>query len=276
MSYATTSDTYTIRLPQFEGPFDLLLFFIERDELDIYNIPIARITDDFLTYIHQLENLDVDLASEFILVAAQLMSIKARMLLPRKQLDETGQEIDPRQELVDRLLEYKKYKAVLDEMRQLEEDRHYRNHRGYASEELRKLATKALVDVELESLTLYKLLQAYERVMQRFEERVKKQNIHEVVRWPYTIRDQQSYIMSLLQPGIRVPFDLLFAPCENRVHAIVTFLALLELLNQQLIDLQGGSTLNQFYLTVSDRSEEPADLPESAFEDMTPDLSEEE
>ena len=133
MSEPRPTETYTIRLPQFEGPFDLLLFFIERDELDIYNIPISRITDDFLSYIHALEDLDVDLASEFILVAAQLMSIKARMLLPRKQVDETGEEIDPRQELVDRLLEYKQYKAILDDMRQLEEERQFRSPQGYAS-----------------------------------------------------------------------------------------------------------------------------------------------
>lgn len=268
MTHIPQPDTYTISLPQFEGPFDLLLFFIERDELDIYNIPIAKITDDFLTYLHQLEHLDVDLASEFILVAAQLMSIKARMLLPRKQMDEGGHEIDPRQELVERLLEYKKYKSVLDEMRQLEEDRHFRNHRGYASEELRKLATKALVDVELESLTMYKLLQAFERVMQRYEEREKKLKVHEVVRWPYTIRNQQEYIMGLLQPGNRVSFDLLFAPCENRVHAIVTFLALLELLNQQLVDMQGGNTKNQFWLTAPGDLPSVEDLPESEFEEV--------
>lgn len=256
MSEIRPSDTYTIRLPQFEGPFDLLLFFIERDELDINNIPISRITEDFLQYIHQLEELDVDLASEFILVAAQLMSIKARMLLPRKQVDETGEEIDPRQELVDRLLEYKRYKSILDEMRQLEEDRQFRNPRGYASEELRSLATKALVDVELESLSLFKLLIAFQRVMVRYEDNQKKQDIHEVVRWPYTIREQQDLIHQVLAPGIKVSFDDLFSHCENRVHAIVTFLALLELLNQQDVDIIQGNGINQFWLVRLDPAAE--------------------
>ena len=91
-----TSETYSIKLPQFEGPFDLLLFFIERDELDIYDIPIFKITTDFLSYIHQMEHLDIELASEFILVAATLMRIKAKMLLPRYEKDEEGNEIDPR------------------------------------------------------------------------------------------------------------------------------------------------------------------------------------
>ena len=91
--------TYTIKLQQFEGPFDLLLFFIERDELDIYDIPIAKITEDFLEYVRHIESLNLDLASEFILVAATLIRIKAKMLLPRKELDENNQEIDPRKEL---------------------------------------------------------------------------------------------------------------------------------------------------------------------------------
>jgi len=117
------SATYTIKLPQFEGPFDLLLFFIERDELDINDIPIAKITDDFLTYIHQAEEMNIDLASEFVLVAATLCRIKAKMLIPRKEVDEEGNEIDPREELVQRLLEYKRYKSVLADMRKLEEQR---------------------------------------------------------------------------------------------------------------------------------------------------------
>lgn len=270
MAELRQGDTYTIRLPQFEGPFDLLLFFIERDELDIYNIPISQITDDFLRYIHHLESLDVDLASEFILVAAQLMSIKARMLLPRKQIDETGREIDPRQELVDRLLEYKRYKDVLDEMRQLEEDRQFRSARGFASEELRQLATKALVDVELESLSLFRLLQAFEKVMQRFEENRRKQAVHQVVRWPYTIRDQQQYILSLLTPGFKVGFEDLFRECENRIHAIVTFLALLELLNQQALQITGGEGMNRFWLSANEEGNDTPDLREEEITDSAP------
>ena len=114
---------YKIKIKQFEGPFDLLLFFIERDELDIYDIPIASITDDFLAYIQNLEELNIDVASEFILVAATLMRIKARVLLPRKEIDEDGNEIDPRIELTQRLLEYKKYKDILEDMALLEDQR---------------------------------------------------------------------------------------------------------------------------------------------------------
>src|ERR1700761_4951289 len=106
------TETYQIKLPQFEGPFDLLLFFIERDELDIYNIPITKITNEFLDYIHNRESLNIELSSEFILFISTLMRIKAKMLLPRKELDAEGNEIDPRQELIDKLLAYKKFKEA--------------------------------------------------------------------------------------------------------------------------------------------------------------------
>jgi segregation and condensation protein A len=108
--------SYQIKLPQFEGPFDLLLFFIERDELDIYNIPITKITNDFLDFIHSQESLNIELSSEFILFISNLMRIKAKMLLPRKELDAQGNEIDPRQELVNKILEYKKFKEASAQM----------------------------------------------------------------------------------------------------------------------------------------------------------------
>ena len=104
--------TYQIKLDQFEGPFDLLLFFIERDELDIYNIPITKITNDFLDFIHHTEKLNIELSSEFILFISTLMRIKAKMLIPRKEIDEQGNEIDPRQELINKILEYKRFKEA--------------------------------------------------------------------------------------------------------------------------------------------------------------------
>ena len=242
--------TFTIKLPAFEGPFDLLLFFIERDELDIYNIPIAKITDDFLEYLHQAGAMNIDLASEFIVVAATLMRIKAKMLLPRRQLDDEGNEIDPRRELVDRLLEYKRYKSVLDELRRLEEVRAFMNPRGYASAELRKLAETALADAEMESVTLYKLLRVFERLLARYEEDQQTKRVHTVYNYNYTIQEQRSYLLSNLKKGKKASFENLFLALENRIHAIVTFLALLELLNEQAIALIQGEGLNNFWLTL--------------------------
>jgi segregation and condensation protein A len=255
------SDTFTIKLPAFEGPFDLLLFFIERDELDIYNIPIAKITDDFLDYLRHLESLNVDLASEFIVVAATLMRIKAKMLLPRKQTDEEGNEIDPRQELVERLLEYKRYKSVLEELRRLEEVRAFMNPRGYASTELRKLAEHALADAEMESVTLYKLLRVFERLVSRFEEEKKAKRVHTVYNFNYTIQDQRQYIVSQLVKGEKKDFESIFLSLENRIHAVVTFLALLELLNAQEVALIQGEGINNFWLALPEPPEEPLEEP---------------
>lgn len=245
------NDTYNIKLPQFEGPFDLLLFFIERDELDIYDIPIANITNDFLDYLKGMQQKNIDLASEFILVAATLMRIKAKMLIPRKAVDESGNEIDPRQELVDRLLEYKRYKNILDEMRTLEEDRVLRNVRGNVSNELKLIATKALVDVELESVTLFKLLKTFERILYRLEQSKKVIPIHKVVPYNYSVLDQQTFIIALLDKKEKVDFIDVFGQCKDRIHAIVTFLAMLELLNLQKITLLQGEGINNFWITHS-------------------------
>lgn len=143
---------------------------------------------------HQMESMNIDLASEFIVVAATLMRIKAKMLLPRKQLDDEGNEIDPRQELVERLLEYKRYKSVLDDLRRLEEVRAFMNPRGYASIELRKLAEHALADAEMESVTLYKLLRVFERMLARLEEDKKTKRVHTVYNFNYSIQGQREFL----------------------------------------------------------------------------------
>lgn len=243
-------DTFTIKLPVFEGPFDLLLFFIERDELDIYNIPIAQVTDEFLDYLRQLEAMNIDLASEFIVVAATLMRIKAKMLLPRKQLDDEGNEIDPRRELVDRLLEYKRYKSTLEELRRLEELRAFMNPRGFAAAELRQLAETALADAEMESVSLYKLLRVFERLLARFEEDKKAKRVHTVYNFNYTIQEQRDYLRSRVFKGKKTDFESLFLSLDNRIHAVVTFLALLELLNEQALSLIQGEGANNFWLTL--------------------------
>ena len=239
---------YKIKIQQFEGPFDLLLFFIERDELEIMDIPIATITEDFLAYIRELESLNIDVASEFILVAATLMRIKAKMLIPRKELDEEGNEIDPREELAQRLLEYKRYKEILEEMREHEDLRSKQEQRGNISGELKNIATKALVDIELESLTLFKLLKTFEKVMTQFEDR-KNRTVHEIVTYPYTIKDQQKFIFQRVSRSKRTDFKELFMKLENRVMAIVTFLALLELLNLQRLDIVQGEGVNNFWIS---------------------------
>src|ERR687892_1887687 len=141
---------YQIKLPQFEGPFDLLLFFIERDELDIYNIPITKITNDFLDYIHSQDSLNIELSSEFILFISTLMRIKAKMLLPRKELDAQGNEIDPREELVNKLLEYKKFKEASAQMAEMEASRMLMVKRGNIQKELSTIGEEAGEGTEIQ------------------------------------------------------------------------------------------------------------------------------
>lgn len=241
---------YKIKLLQFEGPFDLLLFFIERDELDIYDIPISKITDDFLSYIKELETLNIDVASEFILVAATLMRIKAKMLIPRKDIDEEGNELDPREELTRRLLEYKKYKDILEEMRVLEEERSKKFERSGVASELKDIAIKALVDIELESLTMFKLLKTFEKLIAKYEDR-QNRTYHEIVKYPYTVENQQIYIFQKIKVTGTTTFTRLFENLENRVHAIVTFLSLLEMLNHQKVAIQQREGINNFEISLA-------------------------
>lgn len=250
-------ETFTIKLEHFQGPFDLLLFFIERDELDIHDIPIASITDDFLSYIKKMETLNIDLASEFVVVAATLCRIKAKMLLPRKNIDEEGQEIDPREELVNRLLEYKKFKSILHEMRELEEKRAQKYTRGNVINELQDIATRALVDLEMESVSLFKILKAFQRVMVRFEN-IQPRTIHEIANFQYDIDNQSPIIIRMLQvnEGKKLGFENIFEKCENRIHAIVVFLAILELLNTQTILITQGNGSNNFWIELSQENQD--------------------
>ena len=270
MVATASSNSYTINLPQFVGPFDLLLFFIERDELDINDIPISTVTKNFLEYIRAMEAMNIDLASEFILVAATLMRIKAKMLIPRKEIDEEGNELDPRDELVARLMEYKRYKSVLEEMRFKEDERSLRFDRGNLNRELKSLANIALVDIELEQLSLYSLMKKFQRVLIKLEDRQKKV-VHKVYNFSHSIQGQQTFIMSKIKIGEQTSFETLFGNCKNRMHAIITFLALLELLNLQTVTMVNGLGKNNFWLTKLEEGEYD-DLPDVDNEDEEEDM----
>ncbi|MFO0415557.1 MAG: segregation and condensation protein A [Bacteroidota bacterium] len=238
---------YQIKLPQFEGPFDLLLFFIERDELDIYNIPISKITSDFLEYIHQTEKLNIELSSEFILFISTLMRIKAKMLLPRKELDEKGNEIDPRQELIDKILEYKRFKEASVEMAEMEAQRLLMFKRGNISKELAQIGEEAGEGTEIQTITLFKLMKTFERVMKRQHERLNKP-VHTVVQYNYTMEGSREQMIDMVQKEKTMAFEKLFDFCENRIHAIFLFLSLLELAQQRFMSILVGEGKNNFII----------------------------
>jgi segregation and condensation protein A len=236
---------YQIKLAQFEGPFDLLLFFIERDELDIYNIPITGIIKDFLDYIHEQESLNIELSSEFILFIALLMRIKAKMLLPRKEIDPEGNEVDPRQELIDKILEYKRYKEVAAQMAELEADRMLMIRRGNIHTELALIGEEAGEGTEIQAITLFKLMKSFERVMRRYDDKFNRPT-HTVIRYNYTMEGIKSDVISMSQSERTLSFERLFERAENRVHAIFLFLSLLELAQQRFLRIIIGEGRNNF------------------------------
>ena len=243
-----TDNSFEIKLAQFEGPFDLLLFFIERDELDNHDIPIAKITDDFLNYIHQMNSLNMELASEFIYVAATLMRIKAKMLLPRYAAEEDG-ELDPKAELIKKLVEYKKFKLICEELRPMEEERLKQEKRGNITFDLQQVEKTAVPGEELSELTLYKLMMVYDRVTKRFANRT-EEVMHTVVQYPYTIEKQKKAINELLMINSKMDFKALAGHSENKVHFVYNFLAVLEMLQQELINIQIGLGYNNFWISV--------------------------
>jgi segregation and condensation protein A len=239
------ADNFEIKLPVFEGPFDLLLFFIERDELSIQDVEIAKITNDFLAFIHQLLSLNVEVASEFILVAATLMRIKSKMLLPRIEVDEAGNEINSEQDLIARLIAYKQFKSAAEEMKVFEEERLKQDHRGNITYDLTLAAASSTHQDELLSLDLYKLLTVYHRTMQKYELRSEEVK-HTVVQYPYTIEQQKHFIANLLDINKQIDFALVLKNSENKVHFVYNFLAILEMLQQQIVEITIGSGFNNF------------------------------
>ena len=239
--------SFEIKLPLFEGPFDLMLFFIERDELDIYDIPISKITNDFLEYIHQLEKMEIEVASDFILFAATLMKIKSKMLIPRPQLNEEGEEIDPREELVRHLLEYKKYKSVIGELATMEETQFSKEKRGNIASELKQLSKVDDVEAEIQDLDLYKMLKVYQKVMAKFVARTDETK-HTVIQYPYTIEQQKDFVLEKVSFRAQVPFTEFIEYKPDKIFVIYTFLAILELLQLSMVTIKIGEGFNNFWV----------------------------
>ena len=247
--------SYKIKLDEFEGPFDLLLFFIERDELDIYNIPITKITNDFLDFIHQGEKLNIELSSEFILFISTLMRIKAKMLLPRKEVDALGNEIDPRQELVNKILEYKKFKEAATQMAEMEAIRMMIVKRGNVQKEIAQIGEEAGEGTEIQAVTLFKLMKAFERVVQKLQERNNKP-VHTVVQYNYTMEGSREYMMNICSKEKTLSFEKIFEVCDNRIHALFLFLNMLEMAQGRYITLLIGEGRNNFIVEWNENREE--------------------
>ena len=233
---------YKIKLDQFEGPLDLLLFFIRRDELDIYDIPISKITKEFLEYVNLIKMLDLETAGDFILMASTLMHIKVRMLLPR-EVDEKGQEIDPREELVRALLEYKKYKEMSEELSFFESNQRKLKFRGNFSADLKENPEE--LNVLLKNVTVFDLAKAFRFAIDRISN---VQPVHEVKKIPVTIDEQMELILTLLEQNMEIHFLKLIEDMNEKIRIVVTFVALLELVKMGKIGIKETPEFNDFIL----------------------------
>ncbi|MCF8240277.1 MAG: segregation/condensation protein A [Melioribacteraceae bacterium] len=230
---------YRIKLPHFEGALDLLLFFIKRDELDIYDIPISKITKDFMDYLRLMEKLDLEVAGDFILMAATLMQIKVRMLLPR-EVDEKGEEIDPRADLVKALIEYKQYKEMSEELSIFESDQRKQTFRGNYNFDERESPEE--LNTLLKNITLYDLIKAFKRAI----EQRPKEATHQIRRLNVSIDEQINYILGKVENGKEMSFIPLIGGMKEKIRIIVTFIAMLELVKMGKIGLKESPDFNDF------------------------------
>jgi segregation and condensation protein A len=243
--------SFKVRIPDFEGPLDLLLFFIRRDELDVYNIPIAYITQEFLSYIRVMQMLDLELAGEFIVMAATLMHIKVRMLLPRTETEEGEDEIDPRAELTQRLLEYKRYKESAEELQKLELDQRERYFRSLFKYDVKKAAVTEDEDV-LEDVTMYQLIKAFQRAMLNIPKKV----VHEVRNIPWSIEDQGMWLMQRFSDRERYNFTEIMREMKEKMQVVVTFIALLELIRARRVRVEVYAQFNDIDIIRNEMADE--------------------
>lgn len=223
LEYFRTSEAYQVELTGFQGPMDLLLHLIEKDEVDIYDIPIARITDQFIRHIEVMQTISLEKAGEFIAMAATLMVIKMKMLMPTHGADDELEEEDPRAELVRKLLEYKRFKEAAEDLHKREQDR-----RRYHLRRTRYPFTETMeLEPELH-IGMYDLLSALAGVF----DRVQAKTVHDVVREPFTVEEKMSVIEERVGGGGTVMFTELFDDDAIRMEVVVTFIAILELVKR--------------------------------------------
>ncbi|MBK7257873.1 MAG: segregation/condensation protein A [Ignavibacteriae bacterium] len=221
---------YRVKLTDFEGPLDLLLFFIKRDELDITNIPISRITQEFLEYLHLMASLDLEVAGDFIVMAATLMQIKVRMLLPRDE--NATEEEDPRAELVRRLIEYKRFKEMSQELGTMEGEARKVYYRKFFEADPRELVEEE-DDSFLKDVSLFNLISAYKSALDQMPRKV----VHEVQLLSVSVDEQMSFVMDFLRVHGPTTLLALVAHMVEKIRIIVTVMAVLELTKNKVVAL---------------------------------------
>jgi segregation and condensation protein A len=246
-----TPGSVMVKLVRFEGPLDLLLHLIKRDEIDIYDIPIAHITQQYLTYIELMRSLDLEVAGEFLVMAATLMRIKAKMLLPLPAVGEEEDEGDPREELVQRLVEYRQFKEAAGTLKSREEERRLLFERGMLP------GADEAGPLPLAPATLFDLLDALNRVMLRIPEHT----AYDVRAEAYDVEEKMSLIARTVAERGSVSFIALMQECRARAEVIVTFIALLELVKLGQVTVTQAEPFGDIEIVARTREGSEADAP---------------
>ncbi|MBU8788747.1 MULTISPECIES: segregation/condensation protein A [Bacillus] len=245
---------YQVKIEAFEGPLDLLLHLINRLEIDIYDIPVAKITEQYLLYVHTMRELELDVASEYLVMAATLLSIKSRMLLPKQEEELFDEEMmleeeeDPRDELIEKLIEYRKYKSAAQTLKEREEER----QKSFAKppSDLSEYAKEVKLSEQKLSVTVYDMLGAFQKVLNR--KKISRPSETRISRQEIPIEERMTQIVECLKSsGKRMHFMELF-PFEQKQHLVVTFLAILELMKNQLIIIEQERNFSDIYITGSE------------------------
>ncbi len=234
---------YQINLDTFEGPLDLLLYFIKRDELNIYDIPIAKITKEYLEYLNVMHTLNLQVAGEFVAMASNLMSIKAKMLLPRfAEADDDDDIEDPRNELIQRLLEYQQYKEMGKEMQKLEAENIAYFHRN---PNLSYIDKSVKADDVLHKISLFDILTAFKNVLDKIPD---EPTPHGVYFENVSIEEQTQYLYSFFIKKRKVNFSTIIKTIKSRIVLVVTFVTILEMIKNQEIRIIQKKLFDDFVI----------------------------
>jgi len=223
----------SVNLPVFQGPLDLLLHLIDKNKIDIYDIPIAEITDQYLDYVRQMDHEDMDVTSEFMVMAATLIDIKCRMLLPREVDEETGEEIDPRETLVQQLLEYKEYKAISQKLRDYADNAgNLVTRRQHLPKEVARYTPPVDPAQLLDGVTLDRLHDIFVFVLKRQQDKVDpiRSKFGHIERDEVSLPDKLDYVQIVTRKKRKVSFRKLLEKQHTKMNTVVTFLAVLELM----------------------------------------------
>ena len=218
---------HNIHLDQFEGPLDLLLYFIRKDEIDIYDIPISKITYDYFNVIDKMNSLNVSIAGEFVLMAATLMKIKSKILIPRQELDEEGEIVDPRTDLVNKLIEYQQFKNVSDKLRMLQDEADL----SYTRKLLEDSSFEKSEKMSYDDLTLFNLAELFKKAI----EKAPLVNPIELRAEPISLESRKKLILSSFDGNGKLSFFNLILNLKDKLDIIISFLAILDLIRTKQI-----------------------------------------